>query len=113
MLSRSQEVGLKESEAEVESVVGSVVRGEERDDSGGNGASDDAGIVGGQDETGEATPGAAVTTTVCGFGEKDVPEEDVIEADAESCAETGSYHSATSDDRHDIDYLASKKGKLF
>ena len=31
MLCRSQEVGLKESEAEVESVVGSVVRGGERE----------------------------------------------------------------------------------
>ena len=30
-----------------------------------------------------------------------------------SCAEPASFHSATSDARHEIDYLASKKGNLF
>ena len=34
-------------------------------------------------------------------------------SDDESCLETGSYHSTCSEERHDLDYLARKKGKLF
>ena len=114
LLRQSQEVGVRDSEVDVESVVESVIRGEEKvDDSGGNVGSDKASVVGGQHETGEAVANALVATTVRGFGEKNAPEDDVIEADVESCKETGSYHCATIDDRHDIDYLASKKGKLF
>ena len=46
------------------------------------------------------------------FGEEDVTEDEIVEADVESCPESESYHSASSDNRHDIDYLADKKGKL-
>ena len=55
LLCHSREVGLKESEAEVESVVESVIRGEERvrgcDD---RDDSDEASVTGSRDETGEA-----------------------------------------------------------
>ena len=113
LLCHSREVGLKESEAEVESVVGSVIRGEEKvrgcDDRDG---SDEASVTGSRDETGEAVAGTVTETVGRGFGEKDVTEDEIVETDGESCPESGSYHSATSDNRHDIDYLANKKGKL-
>ena len=104
---------MRDSEVDVESVVESVIRGEEKvGGSDARGESDEASVTCGRDGTGEVVSDAVVATTVRGFGEKDVLEDDVIEAYIESCTETGSYHSATSDDRHDIDYLASKKGKL-
>ena len=53
VLCRSQDVGLKQSEAEVESVVESVVRGEERASGGGdNEESGEASGGGNQDEAG-------------------------------------------------------------
>ena len=89
LLRQSREVGVRDSEVDAESVVESVIRGEEKvDDSGGNVVSDEASVVGGRDETGEAMPNAAVAKTVRGFGEKDGPEDDVIEADVESCTDT-------------------------
>ena len=113
LLCHSRDVGLKESEAEVESVVESVIRGEERvrgcDD---NDDSDEASVTGCRDETGETVAGIVTETTGRGFGEKDVTEDEIVEADVESCPESGSYHSVTSDNRHDMDYLANKKGKL-
>ena len=74
LLRRSQEVALKESEAEVESVVESVIRGEERvrgcDDRDG---SDEASVTGSRDETGEAVAGTVTETAGRGFGEKMLP----------------------------------------
>ena len=102
LLRRSRAVGLMESEVEVESVVESV-------DHCGGGVSG----TGDENEGGEANSCPKNLKKTCGFGEKDVTEQDVSETDVESCTETGSFHSVTSDDRHDIDYLASKKGKLF
>ena len=95
VLSQSRAVGLKESEAEVESVVESVVQGERTVV-----ASDEV-------ESGEAGDAANDEPVGPGFGEKGSSSED-----GESCAETESYHSATSDGRHDLNYLADKKGKL-
>ena len=95
VLSQSRAVGLKESEAEVESVVESVVQGERTVV-----ASDEV-------EGGEAGDAANDEPVGLGFGEKGSSSED-----GESCAETESYHSATSDGRHDLNYLADKKGKL-
>ena len=100
LLPQSQKVALKESGAEVESIVESVVHGEERI----------VGAVG--DESVEVVPIVTAGAGKRGFGKKDGPEDDP-EAEGGSCVETVSFHSATSDDRHDIDYLASKKGKLF
>ena len=97
MLRRSQEVALKESEAEVESVVESVVQGEGR------------AVVAVENENVEVTSVIAGAGQH-GFGEKDSSDKDP-EVEDGSCAETVSFHSATSDDRHDIDYLASKKGR--
>ena len=97
LLRRSQEVALKESEAEVESVVESVVQGEGR------------AVVAVENENVEVTSVIAGAEQH-GFGEKDSSDKDP-EVEDGSCAETVSFHSATSDDRHDIDYLASKKGK--
>ena len=112
-LCQSQEVGLNESEAEVESVVESVIRGEERvHGSGDKDESDEASVAGSQDGTGEAVADIVAETTGRGFGEKDATEDEIVRADVESCPESGSYHSATSDGRHDIDYLANKKGKF-
>ena len=104
LLCQSQEVGLKESEAEVESVVESVIRGEERvHGSGDKDDSDEASVAGSQDGTREAVGGIVTETTERGFGEKDATEDEIVEADVESCPESGSYHSATSDSRHDKD----------
>ena len=111
VLCRSQEVGLKESEAEVESVVGSVVRVGERVS--GGGSDDESGEASGGGNQGEA--GVSVghgELHVPGFGEKAVSDDDGVEEHA-SIVATGSFHSATSDERHDIDYLARKKGNLF
>ena len=111
LLCQSQEIGLKESEAEVESVVESVIRGEERvDGSGDTDESDEASVAGSQD--GEAVAGVVAETTGRGFGENDATEDEIVEADVDSCPESGSYRSATSYGRHDIDYVANKKGKL-
>ena len=79
---------------------------DDRDDS------DEASVTGSRDETGEAVAGIVTETAGRGFGEKDVTEDEIVEADIESCPESEYYHSATSDNRHDIDYLADKKGKL-
>ena len=96
-----------------ESVVESVIRGEERvPGSGVRDDSDEASIAGSQDGTRQAVAGVVTETTGRGFGEKDVTEDEIVEADVESCPESGSYHSATSTGRHDIEYLANKKGKL-
>ena len=113
LLCHSREVGLKQSEAEVESVVESVIRGEERvRGCGDRDGSDEASVTGSRDETGEAVTGIVTETAGRGFGEKDVTEDEIVETDGESCPESESYHSATSDNRHDTDYLANKKGKL-
>ena len=113
LMRHSQEVGLKESEAEVELVVECVIRGEKKmDGSGDKDESDEASVAGSREGTGEAVADVVAETTERGFGEKEATEDDVVEADVESCPESGSYHSATSDGRHDIDYLANKKGKL-
>ena len=99
LLRQSQEVALKESEAEVESVVESVVQGEGR-------------IVDAvEDESVEVVPVVTAGTGKRGFGEEDGSYEDP-EVEDGSCAETAFFHSDTSDDRHNIDYLASKKCKL-
>ena len=113
LLCQSQEVGLKESEAEAESVVESVVRGEERvEDGGDKDENDEAGDAGHGDEVEETGEEEAGGLPVPGFGEKDVPSGDDDE-EIGSCVATGSFHSATSDDRHEMDYLAKKKSKLF
>ena len=111
LLHRSREAELVESGSEVESVVESVVRGEERTIGGG-----------GDDENGEASGGgdqedAGVLVEraegrVPGFGDK-ADFSDDSSGELESVIATGSFHSATSDDRHDIDYLARKKGNFF
>ena len=49
-----------------------------------------------------------------GFCEKDSSgDEGPGHTDDESCVETGSYHSTYSEERHDLDYLARKKGIVF
>ena len=90
---------LLESEVEAESVVESVVRGE-KDESGSGGI-----------EEGRVASGAAVSN-LPGFGEKD-SSDSVCDDDIESCAKTGSFHSATSEDRHELDFLANQQGNLF
>ena len=55
--------------------------------------------------------GAAVSN-LPGFGEKD-SSDSMDDDDIDSCAKTGSFHSATSEDRHELDFLANKQGKLF
>ena len=97
LLRRSQEVELKESEAEVESVVESVVQGEGR-------------VADAVEDDNVEVVSVIAGAGQRGFGEKDSSDKDP-EVEDGSCAETVSFHSATSDDRHDIDYLASKKGK--
>ena len=102
LLHRSREAELVESGAEVESVVESVVR------EGREVAVDDD-----KEESGEASGGGGVVTSH-GFGEKDSSEDEGPgHSDDESYVETGSYHSTCSEERHDLDYLARKKGKLF
>ena len=111
LLRRSREAELVESGAEVDSVVESVVRGEERTSGGGD-----------DDENGEASSGgdqeeAGVLVEqaeghVPGFGDK-ADSSDDSSGEHESVIATGFFHSATSDDQHDIDYLARKKGNLF
>ena len=99
LLRHSQEVALKESEAEVESVVESVVQGEGR-------------VVDAvEDESVEVVSVVIAGAGQHGFGEKDGSDKDP-EVEYGSCAEIVSFHSATSDDRHNIDYLASKNGKF-
>ena len=46
-----------------------------------------------------------------GSGEKDF-NDDVDSEDVECQAETGSLHSVTSDDRHDLAFIANKKCKF-
>ena len=46
-----------------------------------------------------------------GFGERDV-SDDLDDEDVECQAGTGSVHSAASENRHDLDYLANKNGNL-
>ena len=96
VLCRSREVALKEKEAEVESVVESVVQGEGQV----------VAVV--ENEIGEVVSGVADESRMRGFGKKDDSADDP-EVEVGSCDETASFHSATSDDRHYIDYLASKK----
>ena len=113
LLRQSQEVGVRESEVGAESVVESVIRGEEIVSGGGNkDERDEAGVTGSLDGARHVVTIVVAETTGRGFGEKGVSEDEIIEADVESCPESGSYHSATSDSRHDIDYLANKRGKL-
>ena len=113
LLRQSQEVGVRESEVGEESVVESVVCGRDGVDDGGdedgNIEAGDAGIQLESEGTGGHEAGEVV---VPDFGEKDVLSDD-DEEEIGRCAVTGSFHSATSDDRHEIDYLANKKGKLF
>ena len=100
VLCRSREVALKEIEAEVESVVESVVQGEGQV----------VAIV--EDESGEVVSVVADESRMRGFGKKgDYADDPGVEVG--SCVETASFNSATIDDRHDIDYLASQKGNLF
>ena len=101
LLHRSREAELVESGAEVESVVESAVR-EGREVT----------VDGDKEESGEASGGEVSAGD--GFGEKDSSgDEGPGHSDDESCLETGSYHSTCSEKRHDQDYLARKKGKLF
>ena len=67
---------------------------------------------GGVYESAEADHIMTVVSNLPGFGEK-VASDNLGDKDVESCVETGSYHSAFSDDRHDLDYLANNKGKPF
>ena len=97
---QSRGAGKLESEFETESFVESVVRGEK-----------EATGSGEKDETEEAGSGADVPK-VCAFDAKNV-DNDVDSEDVERQAETGTLDSATSDDRHGLDYLANKKGNLF
>ena len=113
LLRQSQDVGVRESEIGDESVVESVVRGRDGvDDGGEEDGNIEAGDVDNQLESEETGGNEASDVVVPGFGEKDVLSDD-DEEEIGSCAVTGSFHSATSDDRHEIDYLANKKGKLF
>ena len=106
LLRQSQEVGVRESEIGRESVVESVVRGRNGVDDGGeeDGNIED-GDVDNQLESEETGGLEASDAVVPGFGEKDVLSDD-DEEEVGSCALTGSFHSATSEDRHEIDYLA-------
>ena len=101
LLHRSRGTEFVESEVEAESVVESVVR-------------DEADGAGGEEvvEYAELDAGRTVVPNFPGFGEKDTSDASVG-ADVESCVETGSYHSVASDERHDLDYLANKRGNLF
>ena len=101
LLHRSRSTEFVESEVEAESVVESVVRGEENE-------------IGGEDvdESAELDADRADVSNFPGFGEKDTSDAPVGE-DVESCVETGSYHFAAKDERHDLDYLTNKGGKLF
>ena len=111
MLHRSREAELVESGAEAESVVGSVVRGEERtSETGGDDENGEASGGGNQEEAGVSVEQAE--GHVPGFGDK-ADSSDDSSGEHESVIATGSFHSATSDDRHDLDYLARKKGNLF
>ena len=113
LLRQSQEVGVRESEVGEESVVESVVREKDGvDDGGDEDGNIEDGDAGNQFES-EGTDGQeAGKLLVPGFSEEDVLTDD-DEEEIGSCVVTGAFHSATSDDRHEIDYLANKKGKLF
>ena len=93
---QSRGAGFMESELESESVGGSIIRGEKEVTGSGD-----------QDENEEAGVSAA-GSKIRGFGEKDVDDDE-----AECPEETGSAHSDSSDARHELDYLANKKCKLF
>ena len=111
LLHRSREAELVESGAEVESVVESVVRGEEKPiGCGSDDENEEVSGGGAQEEAGVSVKQAE--GRVPGFGDKANSNDD-ISGEHESVIATGSFHSATSDDRHDIDYLARKKGNLF
>ena len=102
LLHRSCEAELAESGAEVESVVESVVRGGK-----------EVGVGDDKDEIGEASGGGIEPSVGRSFGEKDVSEDEgPSKSGEENCAETGSFHSTCSEDRHDLDYLARKEGIL-
>ena len=82
LLRQSQEVGVRESEVGEESVVESVIRGEERVPGRGNeDDSDEASIVVSQDGTKHAVSGEVTEATGRGFGEKGVSEDEIVEAD--------------------------------
>ena len=100
LLHRSRGIELLESEVEAESVIESVVRGEKIESGGGDA------------HWNEVDESRAGDSNISGFGEKDTSDDPVGE-DIEKCVETGSYHSATSDDRYDRNYLANKRGNLF
>ena len=99
LLRRSRGGELLESEVEAESNVESVVRGK-KDESGSGGVEEGAGATG------------TTVSILPGFGEND-SSDSVDGEDVESCAKTGSFHSATSEDRLDLDFLANKQNKLF
>ena len=111
LLHRSREAELVESGAEVESVVESVFRGEEKTSGcGGDDENEEASGGGVQEEAGGSVEQAE--GHVPGFGDRANSSDD-SSGEHESVIATGSFHSATSDDRHDIDQLARKKGNLF
>ena len=84
LLRQSQEVGVRESEVGEESVVESVIRGEERVSGSGNrDDSDEAGVAGSLDGARQIVTGVVTETTGRGFGEKDVSEDEIVEADVE------------------------------
>ena len=63
---------------------------------------------GDKEESGEAGRSRATVSNLRCFGGKD-SKDDVDDDDVESRVETVSFHSATSDDRHDINHLAKQK----
>ena len=82
----------------MESVVETVARGGK-----------EVGVVDDKDESGEASGGGIEPSVGRGFGEKDVSGDDGFSnSGEESRAETGSFHSTCSEDRHDLDYLARR-----
>ena len=64
------------------------------------------------DENEEVDASRAGVSNLPGFGEKD-SNDDPVGEDIESFVETGSFHSTTSDDRRNLDYLPNKRGNLF
>ena len=101
---RSKRAGSVESRGEIESVVQSVVR----EEGGGENVDDE------QNECVEAGGAKTGTAASHSFGEQDNASDGGSgNDDDESCAATGSYLSSFSDERYDLDYLASMKGIRF
>ena len=66
-----------------------------------------------KDESGEASGGGIEPSVGRDFGEKDASEDEgPSRSGEESRAETGSFHSTCSEDRHDLDYLVREEGIL-